>query len=182
MYIRVFHSIVEKIDFSLNVWSRPLNKPQHFCHCWVKYCGFFFWQFLRPFSNIEEPTGCWRCYSYLNVLSKCFNCFLHIDLYANIYFPSLTSYISMPRKVCFFLQDTSNSPNLFLCDIYESCDHVLTDMCNCIFVHIPLDGTLFAIYHFNCITLVIGIQLKTLIFQIILVYIVTQQGGIDTSI
>ena len=53
---------------------------------------------------------------------------------------------------------------MFLCDVYDSCDHFLADMCNLIGVHIPLGGVLFAIDRYIFSTLVIGIQYKTFLF------------------
>ena len=60
---------------------------------------------------------------------------------------------------------TKTTLYMFLDDIDDSYDYILTDMYNFIVIHIPLDGTLLAIDHFISRTLNMWIQYKIFLFQ-----------------
>ena len=75
----------------------------------------------------------------------------------------------MPRKDIFPSARHNQLSKLFIHNIFDSCDHMLTDMFNFIFIHISLDGTMVAIDHFISLTLVMWVQYKTLLFPGILI-------------
>ena len=47
---------------------------------------------------------------------------------------------------------------MFLHDINDSCDQILTEICNFIFIHMQLDGTLLDTHHFIIRTIIIWAQ------------------------